>query len=92
MTTDNGNNVTSFVISTFMSSKRNQFYPHPSDPNSRTNSLMHSHRAYMYTLKLTDFQGAHESSESILGDIFRFPSLAIYCSFFDCPVPIGKVK
>jgi hypothetical protein len=54
MTTDNVNNVPSFVFSTFMSSKRNQIYPHPSDPTSRTNSLMHSHRAYMYTQQLTE--------------------------------------
>ncbi len=68
MTTDN---VTCFVISTFMSSKRNQFYPHPSYPPPPNNSLKHTHGAYIYTQQLTDFLGAHDNEESKIGDIFR---------------------
>ncbi len=55
-------NVTCFVISTFMSSERSQFYFH---------SLILPLSLYVHSRnQLTDFLGANESLESILRDIF----------------------
>ncbi len=53
-----------------MSSERNYFYPYPYDNPP-------PHRAYIYTQQLTDFLGVHESSESILGNLFRCHTLLL---------------
>ncbi len=70
-------NVTSFEFEIIMSLEKNQFYPTPLILPPKTRRYMH--RTYEY-IQLADFLGAHESSESKLGDIFGrytllFPSL-----------------
>jgi hypothetical protein len=56
--------------------------PHPS--HHRLNkSLVHTHRAFIYTKQWIHFLGAHESLASKLGDIFCHRALLLlYISFF----------
>jgi hypothetical protein len=75
-------NVILFVISTFMTSDRNQSPPSYLAPIPKK-VLVHTQLIYMYTQQLAELLGAHESLKIKSGDSFRrhtilFPSFSVY--------------